>query len=173
MVDEAIDGEGEATDVGFEEDDPAVGFEDTVGFMQEGGGRLEVVEDVDEEEVREGLAGEGEVVAVAGEVDSWVGEEICADGIGDDGLEVADTGTDFGDGTGGRGVEVFFNFAVEGFVYGSKGWFTVPGELVPLDFDLMLLEWGGHQMNLRRRAAKKTMRRRSQPWRQRWILVSP
>ncbi len=173
MVQEAIDREREAADIGFEEDDSAVGVEGAMGFEEEGGGSLEVVEDIDEEEMGEGLVGEGEVIAIAGEVDPGVGEEVGADGVGDDGLEAADTGADFGDGAGGGGVEEGLDFAVEGFVYGAEGGFPVPGELVALDFDLMLLEWCGHQMNLSRRAAKKTMPRRSHPCRQRWILVSP
>jgi hypothetical protein len=173
VVDEAIDGEGEAADIGVEEDDSAIGMEGAVGFVEEGGGGLEVVEDVDEEEVGEGLVGEGEVIAVAGEVNPGVREEVGTDGIGDDCLEVTDAGADFGDGAWGGGVEVLLDFAIEGGVDGLEGGFTVPGDLVALDFDLMLLDGGGHQMNLRRRAAKRTMRRRSHPWRQRWILVSP
>ncbi|MGA1238454.1 MAG: hypothetical protein ACO34E_16515 [Limisphaerales bacterium] len=40
MVQEAIDWEREAADIGFEEDDSAVGVEGAMGFEEEGGGSL-------------------------------------------------------------------------------------------------------------------------------------
>ena len=89
------------------------------------------------------------------------------------GLQIADAGADLDDAPRDGRVDQGQDAPVKARIDFLQQRLGLPGAQVALDLGLVLRERRRHGMNFSRRAANITMRNSSQPWLQRWMLVSP
>src|SRR2546427_8278494 len=132
----------------------------------------EVREDIEQRQMRDALVSKREFVAVTDQIEPRVRKEVGANRAGQAPFQIADAGADFHDLSGPPRVDQPENPFVKVRVDFPQQRFGLPGAQVSLNLRLVLLQ-RRHATNLRRRAAKKTMRSNSQPCCQREMLVCP
>ena len=122
-----------------------------------------MMKDIEQHQVREAARPEGQFIAVAGQVQPRVREQVGGKRIRQVRLEIADAGADLDDAPRDGGVNEGQDAPIEARIDLFEQRLGLPGAQVALDLGLVLRERRRHGMNFSRRAANNTMRNSSQP----------
>src|SRR5437773_12100671 len=106
---------------------------------------------------------ERQCVSIAEQIQARVGKKIGGQSLGQMGFEISNAGTALDDFDRNVRINYRKDAPVRAGVDLLQQWFGSRGAQVLLDFSLVLRDRQNHGMNLSRRAAKLTMRSRSQP----------
>ncbi len=94
-MEQSIDRKTDPAHKRLEENYPPRGSQHSPGFFQKSAGRAQMMENVQQDQMRNAAVSKGQLIGITHHIDPRVGKEISAEGFGQMGLDVADAGTDF------------------------------------------------------------------------------
>src|SRR6266568_556890 len=172
VMQQTIDRVTGPTDVWLEQNHAARGAQDAPRLLQKRPRGAEVMEDIEQNQMRDAPVNKRQFIAVTDQIQPRVREQVRADRAGQVRFQIADAGADFDDLSRLLRVDQPENPFVKVRIDFPQQRLGLPGAQVFLNLRLVLLR-RRHARNLKRRAAKRTMRSNSQPCCQREMLVCP